>query len=92
MNQLNNFKRNGFYKNGILLFTKENAITYVNICRENSVKILGIDSFLVFNDFIQPSLENSIDFHNTDKNIYDLATDFILERSDCFFFEVVSDD
>jgi len=47
---------------GDSLFSKENAIAFVDECKIYKVNILGIDAFYLYdNNQIQPSLEDSIE-------------------------------
>ena len=47
---------------GDSLFSKENAIAFVDECEIYKVNILGIDAFYLYdNNQIQPSLEDSIE-------------------------------
>jgi hypothetical protein len=84
------FKDRSIIRNGIMLFTKSNAIDFINECRSNKILILGIDSFLLGGDWIQPSLENSIDYSNGKNifNLYDNAISFIQGRDNSFYFEI----
>jgi hypothetical protein len=87
------FKNKAIVRGGLLLFSKNDAVQFVWECQKENIKILGIDSFKIIADKIQPSLENSCDFSKTNetKN-YDKAVDFITKRSDEFYFEITSDD
>jgi len=90
----------GIFRNNILLLTKSVAIDFVDECKKNKFLILGIDSFILFNEKIQPSLENSVDY-TIDKmgnpldmkdllseDFYKKAKMFIKEKNDHFVFEI----
>jgi hypothetical protein len=85
-------KDNAFQKGGVSLLSKNNSILLIRICAEENVKILGIDGFLLIQDKIQPSLENSIDFtasYAKKDNIYEQALNFVNPIDDKYYFEVV---
>lgn len=81
-------------RKGIMLFSKEDAMEFVKLCRNEMLVILGIDCFLLGENWIQPNMENSIDFSNLSLNIdrYDRAKEFITARDDKFYFEFVCAD
>lgn len=86
------FKDKAVIKGGLMLFSKDDAVQLVLGCKKENIKILGIDSFRIVGDKIQPSLEDSIDLSkiNETEN-YAKAADFIENRSDEFYFEITSD-
>ncbi|MGO4294326.1 hypothetical protein [Chitinophaga sp. RAB17] len=49
-------------RGGIHLYSKENAIAFVLACREEKIRLLGIDGFWLTANSIQPSMEDSVDF------------------------------
>jgi len=79
----------------LTLFSKENAIAFVDACEIYKVSILGIDAFYLYdNNQIQPSLEDSIDFSSsfyTQKNesIFADAKEFLLLKDEILIFEIV---
>lgn len=76
-----------------MLLPKEDAIQFVSECEKRNIRILGVDSFRVFGDKIQPSLEDSIDFSMTNETTeYRKAQSFIRSRSDGFLFEITHTD
>ena len=84
-------------RSGILLFSKENALLFIEACKESKIQILGIDAFYLWGEYIQPSLENSIDFSSSEymqkeKNIYSEAINFLKEKSENLFFVIVCTD
>jgi hypothetical protein len=82
---------------GIVLFSKENGIEFINICRIEQNEILGIDAFQLIGENIRPDLENSIDYtdfyhkNNVPINVYDEAISFLKMKSNAFYFEIVYD-
>ena len=55
------FKSRAIIRDNLTLFSKENAIAFVDACEIYKVSILGIDAFYLYdNNQIQPSLEDSI--------------------------------
>ena len=83
---------------GILLLSKADAIDMVHACISQGVRVLGIDGFWLFEDAIQPSLENSVDFSSKlqqapylDQAFRD-PIEFLKTRDDRMFFEVVCSD
>jgi len=87
------FKDKAIIRGGLMLFSKNDAVKFVRECQKEKIKILGIDSFKIIGEKIQPSLENSVDFSKTNETAnYDGAVDFIKSRSEEFYFEITSDD
>lgn len=84
-------KNKATIRKGIMLFSKEDAMEFVKLCRIEMIDILGIDCFLLGENWIQPNMENSIDFSNKPFSIgrYDKAIEFIKTRDDKFYFEIV---
>ncbi len=81
-------------RKGIILFSKEDALEFIKLCKIEKIDILGIDCFLLGNDWIQPNMENSVDFSNFPQsfNRFDEALDFITTRDEKYYFEIVCDD
>jgi hypothetical protein len=79
------------------LFRSADAIELIRTCHDAGVRVLGIDAFLVGPDWIQPSMDHSIDFsteHHAEllKNSWQHAERFMREREATpFLFEVVMD-
>jgi hypothetical protein len=88
------FANKAINRAGIFLYSKEDALQFVNACRETSTMILGIDAFFITHNTTEPSMENSIDFskHSFTKDIYDEAIRFLTMRDDRLFFEIVCPD
>lgn len=88
------FKSKAIFRNDMMLFSKEHAIEFINACENHAYVILGIDAFHIFEDKIQPSLENSVDFSSnlykqkTEDNISD-AREFLSHRENSLVFEIV---
>ena len=86
------FKDRVIIHSGIALFTKSDAIDFINECEIRHIEILGIDAFYLSTDTIEPSMDNSIDFSSSEASNfhdYSLAKKFLQSRSDSLFFEVV---
>lgn len=70
-------------------YAYENAIELVSICQQNSLPILGVDSFIVTQTKTQPFMEHSIDLSDS-QNSYEDAKAFLdLKKELGFVFEVV---
>ena len=95
MNRIEKLLENKAIKrSGILLFSKENALLFIEACKESKIQILGIDAFYLFGECIQPSLDNSVDFSSSGytlktENIYSDAIIFLREKDEKMFFEIV---
>lgn len=78
-------------RGGIYLYSKEDALRFVEECRKQDMPVLGIDSFYITDDTIQPSMDNSIDFsiRSFEKGIFDEAIQFLRQRGDDLHFEIV---
>jgi hypothetical protein len=87
-------KSKAIIRNGIMLFSKEDAIEFVNNCKNEMIELLGIDCFILGDDWIQPNMENSVDFSNlsVEINRYNKAINFIVTRDNQFYFEIVCND
>ncbi len=67
----------------------ENAIELVNICQQNGLTILGIDSFIVTETKTQPFMEHSIDLSDSQNSYKDAKAFLNLKKDLGFVFEVV---
>lgn len=78
-------------RGGIYLYSKGNALQFVEECKRQDMAVLGIDSFYLTDSTIQPSLDNSIDFstRSFEKRIFDEAIQFLKQRGDDLYFEIV---
>ena len=80
-------------RNGIILFSKTDALDFIRQCEKDSIDILGIDGFYLKGDNIQPSSENSIDFSSgnskTVTDVYNQSLDFISKRENELFYEII---
>jgi hypothetical protein len=76
---------------GIYLYSKGNTLNFLEECRKQDIPVLGIDGFYLTESTIQPSMDNSIDFstRSFEKEIYDEAIQFIVQRGEDLYFEVV---
>ncbi len=99
MNQIDiekQFHNKGILRGGILLLKAPDALEFVMRCRDNSIKILGIDAFIIANDKTQPLLEHSIDFSaflgGSKISVFNEASEFLNERMNSdLYFEIVVD-
>lgn len=67
----------------------ENAIELVNICQQNGLPILGVDSFFVTEAKTLPFLEHSIDLSDSQNSYKDAKAFLNLKKDLGFVFEVV---
>jgi len=71
------------------LYCFADALSLVEICHQNNIKVLGIDSFLITETKTQPFLEHSVDFSGI-KDTYEVAKEFLEKKKDFgFMFEIV---
>ncbi len=93
MNKIENlFKDRGVQRGGIHLYSKYDALNFVEECYKQSVYILGIDGFYITEDITEPSIENSIDFTILPlkrEDIFEMAKKFLDKREDSLFFEII---
>ncbi|MGG4444794.1 hypothetical protein [Brevibacillus fortis] len=85
------FESRAIVRHNLLLFTALDAITVIKRCEELKKKIHGIDAFRLKEQYIQPVMEESIDYSNTPDNWAD-AVQFIKTRlNKNLVFEIVYD-
>ncbi|HET6256753.1 MAG TPA: hypothetical protein VFE32_21960 [Puia sp.] len=90
------FENKAIIRHGTFLLKRNDAIEFVNECEKCKVKILGVDGFFLNGDYIQPSIENSIDFTSNsyvEKNAsnYDAARQ-LLKRIEEMYYEIAIED
>jgi len=93
------FGGKGIKRGELLLLPSEVAIELVHRCKEENLKILGIDGFFINDDITQPLMEHSIDLTNEsiEKRLtlfdsYKIAEIFLNKRIDStLFFEIIID-
>jgi len=88
------FENKAINRSGILLFSKEDALLFIEACKESKIQILGIDAFYLWGDYTQPSLDNSVNFSSPEytlktESIYSDAVVFLEGKSENLFFEIV---
>jgi hypothetical protein len=87
------FKAVANQRHGILLLSADHACDMIQRAEKRRIEILGIDSFILKGDTIQPNMENSIDFSSANHAIHNSWKEgfsFINERKHLgFAFEVV---
>jgi hypothetical protein len=95
----NEFKNKGVNKGGLLLLKANQALTLIERCKEENLRILGIDTFIIKQGVTQPLMEYSIDFTSINEGQRDCLSavetwkrsKFFLENKleSNFFFEIV---
>jgi len=77
---------------GMMVFSKSDAIEFIDACKNEEIQILGIDGFYVDEDLIQPSMKHSIDYSIDDinENKHDEAINFLLDQDAAMYFEIVT--
>lgn len=78
----------------MLLFSKDDAVAFIQACKEHNIEILGLDGYYVFAAAVHPSPENSIDFSSDSyvmkqDDIYEEAVAYVKGRNEKLLFEVV---
>lgn len=75
------------------LYNEENAIKVVERCRALNLFIYGIDSFYLTEEYIQPSMEHSIDYlAGVDSDVWGKSIEFIKSKLGMgFVFEIYYD-
>lgn len=75
---------------------KKISLEFINACEKEKIQILGIDGFYLHeNGGKEPNMANSIDFSSSHKegaNSYNHAREFIQERQDNLFYEVICEE
>ena len=87
------FKEKAIIRNNMMLLSKENALAFIQACKGHNITILGIDGFYLYDDKIQPSMENSVDFTSSNyklkgKDIFADSNDFLISKDTNLFFEI----
>jgi hypothetical protein len=87
------FSERAIIRGGILIFTKQDTLEFIEQCRKSGIGILGIDAFFITETSTQPSMEHSVDYSSDradqDCYNYDRALKFVAEKDDHIFFEIV---
>lgn len=84
------FSQKAVHRHGVDLYNAEDAIRLVELCRQASLPVWGIDAFLLFGTAIQPDMGNSIDLSSEKGGGHDRAIRFLTDRLGLgFMFEVV---
>ena len=78
-------------RGGILLFSKKDALDFIEQCKYLEIVILGIDGFFISEFRTQPSLEDSIDYSGTlfNDDTYEKALEFVNNRDANLYFEII---
>lgn len=88
------FRKKGEQRGGVLLLEPADAVDMVRRCRDEHVRILGLDAFIVTETTIQPVMAESIDYgdHDDIDDRWRHAESFLVERTGRGLqFEVVAD-
>jgi hypothetical protein len=88
------FKEKAIVRNDMMLFSKVNALAFIQACESHNITILGIDGFYLYDDKIQPSMENSVDFTSAhykpkEKDIFTDAKEFLVSKENNLLFEII---
>jgi len=85
------FLNMGIKREGIIMYSKDDALQFIDECKKQHVVILGIDGFYLTHTTVQPSMENSVDFSNEpfDEALYQDAIRFLEKRDPNLHFEIV---
>ncbi len=90
------FKQRSLRNYGVLVLSAADACAMVRRAESEGVKILGIDSFTLPGDSIQPSMEHSVDYSSRgyySDSDWNAAVTFIETKAQLgLFFEVVLGD
>jgi hypothetical protein len=91
------FRSKAIIKGGIMLLSKPDALLFLNECKVSGIQIIGIDAFYLIGENIQPSLDNSADFsfsefQRTPDDAFSEVMNFLTEKSDELYFEIVCAD
>ena len=88
--------KKAIHRPGMDLYSVEDAILLVNLCRQASLPVLGIDAFTLLEGGIRPDMGNSIDLSTKkydkfkEEEKYDLAIQFLVDRRKLnFVYEIV---
>lgn len=83
-------------RGSIRLFTKQNALLLLTLLKNDGMKLLGIDAFILHEDKTQPSLEHSIDFSTKEfqgkyeqDEIYRMAKEHVENLPESLYCEIV---
>lgn len=88
------FQSNAIHVGTMYLYDCMNAVRLISRCKELGIKISTIESFLVGENTIQPSMEHIIDFpishYNEGIDYWDEAIKFINDRCGTgFVFDII---
>lgn len=86
------FKDKVLQRGGINLYSKYDALKFIEECEKEAFSILGIDGFYITDDTTEPSIENSIDFSVlslNNENVFSIAKEFLDKQQENLFFEII---
>lgn len=87
------FKHVAVIRGGIFLLHTEDAIRFVEACRDTGTRISGLEGFKVEGDRIQPLQDHSVDYCGSDHKNHETSLAFLrLREGKDIWFEVVTDD
>ena len=88
------FRERGTMRGGVLLLRADDALSLVEMARQQKVKVLGADAFLLRDGATLPLMEHSLDLGTErttgDRDIWGRLSDHIRQlRSSDLYFEIV---
>ncbi|GEP89991.1 hypothetical protein SAMN05660909_01409 [Chitinophaga terrae (ex Kim and Jung 2007)] len=85
------FLEKGERRAGLVLYSRDVALAFVEACKAERIVLLGIDAFFLTPDTVQPRIEYSRDFSSGffSGDAYKAAEDLLLLAPDNLFFEMV---
>lgn len=86
-------KTKAIWVSNIPLLSTCDSIVFIELCQSENIKILGIDTFIIYSNGIQPLLEESVDYsinENSNENNWNMAKEFIFSRCNKgYYYEIV---
>jgi hypothetical protein len=87
-----NLYQKAIIRGNLMFFYPNEAILFINKCKSQNRKILGIDAFKITETSTQPVSEHSIDFSFKEADNWSESIKFIEERAKLgLVFEVIFD-
>lgn len=82
MNVLKKYEEFAVFRGKIALFPLDVMPDIIEDCRKADLRIYGFDGFKLWDTYIQPFMEHSVDYSNIEdkQEIFRLSRDFILQR------------
>lgn len=79
---------------GLILFPEKSAVDFIKLCKNNSIKILGIDGFHIIGNKIQPDQNHTSEDYVifSINEAYEKALEFIkIRKNSGLWFEIVTE-